>query len=222
MPIFGEYQTVGEPISVSDERGHISTVWQARKSGGDNRLYAVKCYAPRTREGKATQTDDLDKDRGIEFLEAIKQLKKAQSDGGRCLCPVHAMGIAPEGAWYVMDFYPGRTLRTWITNRGNVDTEGLKQVVYSCVVGCLALKKSRGYSHGNLKSTNVFLVGSPKPLRKRPLHLGDPYPASASHLANLDADDRAAVTELLAQTTEVQDLRGIGELILQLIEGRVV
>src|SRR4029077_16327451 len=124
--------------------------------------------------------------------------------------------------WYVTDFYPGRTLRTWITNRGNVDTEGLKQVVYSCVVGCLALKKSRGYSHGNLKSTNVFLVGSPKPLRKRPLHLGDPYPASASHLANLDADDRAAVTELLAQTAEVQDLRGIGELILQLVEGRVV
>jgi hypothetical protein len=221
MPIFGEYQTVGEPVSVVDERGHISTVWQARQTG-DNRLFAIKCYAPRTREAKAAQTDDLDKDRGIEFLEAIKQLKKAQSEGGRCLSPVHAMGIAPEGAWYATDFYPGRSLRAWITNRGNVDTEGLKQVVYCCVVGCLALKRSRGYSHGNLKSTNVFLVGSPKPLRKRPLHLGDPYPASASHLANLDAEDRAAVTELLAQTAEVQDLRAIGELILQLVEGRVV
>lgn len=222
MPIFGEYQTVGEPISVIDERGHISTVWQARKSGADNRLYAVKCYAPRTREAKAAQTDDLDKDRGIEFLEAIKQLKKAQSEGGRCLCAIHAMGIAPEGAWYVTDFYTGRSLRAWITNRGNVDSEGLRQVVYSCVVGCLALKRSRGYSHGNLKSTNVFLVGSPKPLRKRPLQLGDPYPASASHLADLEAEDRAAVTALLAQTAEAQDLRALGELILQLVEGRVV
>src|ERR1041385_2720068 len=222
MPIFGEYETLGEPVAISEERGHVSTVWQARKTGGDNRLYAVKCYAPRARQPKPGEEGELDKDRGIEFLEAIKQLKKAQSEGGRCLCPVHALGIAPEGAWYVTDFYPGRTLREWISKRGRVDSDAIKQVVYSCAVGCLALKRSRGYSHGNLKATNVFLVGTPRPLRKRPLHLGDPYPASTAQMANLDAEDRRAVTDLLAQTAALQDLRAIGELILQLVEGRLV
>src|SRR5256885_8829045 len=189
-------------MGVTDERGHVSTVWQARKSGGDNRLYAVKCYAARRRQPKPGREEELDQDRGIEFLEAIKQLKKAQSEGGSCLCPVRAMGIAPEGAWYVTDFYSGKSLREWVSKRGRVDSGALRQVVYCCAVGSLALKRSRGYSHGNLKSTNVFLVGEPRPLRKRPLQVGDPYPASTVQMANLDAEDRRAVTDLLAQTAE--------------------
>src|SRR5438105_3093097 len=148
MPVFGEYQTLGEPIAVTEERGHSSTVWQARKSGGDNRLYAVKCYAPRRKKTTSEADEPLDKDRGLEFLEAIKQLKKAQQEGGRCLSPVHALGVAPEGAWYVTDFYPGRTLREWVTIKGRVDNGALRHVVHSMVLGCLALKRSRGYSHG--------------------------------------------------------------------------
>ena len=33
MPTFGEFETYGEPIATIEERGHITTVWQARKGG---------------------------------------------------------------------------------------------------------------------------------------------------------------------------------------------
>ena len=224
MPVFGEYETFGEPIAVTEERGHTSTVWQARLSGSkDGKAFAIKCYLPRPRRPKPGEPEDtLDKDRGLEFLEAIKQLKKAHTDGGRCLSSIHAFGIAPEGAWYVTDFYPGKTLKELIIRRGKVDSAALRHVVRSVVTACLALKRSRGYSHGNLKPANVFLVGSPKALSKRPIELGDPYPASAGQLAGLDESDRRAVSDLLNQTVEVEDLRSLGELLLQLVRGRVV
>src|SRR6266568_4266118 len=182
MPVFGEYETIGEPFAVTEERGHTSTVWQARKSGAnDARLYVVKCYLPRTRQpklGEARPEEALGDDPFREYIEGIKQLKKAQSEGGSCLSPIHAFGIHPdEGAWYVTDFFPGKSLKEWITLRGRVDGAGLRNVVYSALTGCLALKRSRGYSHGNLKTSNVFLLGKPRPLRERPLLLTDPYPA---------------------------------------------
>ena len=95
MPTFGDYETVGEPVATRDERGDVSTVWQARKSGSNGgRLYAIKCYAPHRREPKEGQPEDaLDEERSRAFLEGIKQLKKAHSEGGRFLPPIHAFGL---------------------------------------------------------------------------------------------------------------------------------
>src|SRR4051794_29965237 len=104
MPTFGEYETFDEPVAVADERGHLSTIYQARKIGGGNTLYAIKCYTPRPQAPKPGETEFLQKDRGLEFLDAVKQLKKAHAEGGRCLAPIHAFGLAPEGAWYATDF----------------------------------------------------------------------------------------------------------------------
>src|SRR5258706_3958490 len=224
MPTFGEYETIGEPIATIEERGHLTTVWQARKSGAAaGELYAIKCYAPRNRKQKDAQGEDaLDEDRGLEFLEGIKEQKKAQSEGGRCLAPIHAFGIAGEGVWYVTDFYPRNNLKTWIARRGGVDSAALRHVLHSVVTGCLALKHSRGHSHGNLKTGNVFLVGKPRPLAKTPLHLTDPYPAAPLQLSRMDAVDRKTVGDLLGQVVEIQDLKAIGELILQLVEGRII
>jgi tetratricopeptide (TPR) repeat protein len=223
MPVFGEYETLGEPVAVTEERGHTSRVWQARLAGSkDGRLFAIKCYQPRPQQPKPGETEHLQKDRSLEFLEAVKQLKKAHSEGGRCLSPIHAFGIAPEGAWYVTDFYPGKTLKELIVRRGRVDSAALRHVVRSVVAGCLALKRSRGYSHGNLKAGNVFLVGKPRALSQRPIQLGDPYPASVTQLAGLEDQDRKAVGELLNQTVEAQDLRAVGELLLQLVRGRLI
>src|SRR5438132_3848687 len=225
MPTFGDYETVGEPVATKDERGHVSTVWQARKSGASGGgLYAIKCYAPHRRKPKEGQPEDaLDKDRGLEFLEGIKQLKKARSEGGRYLPPIHAFGIADTGAWYVTDFYPRNTLKAWIARRGGVDSAAaVRHVIYSIVTGCLALKRSRGYSHGNLKSGNVFLVGKPRPLRHTPLHLADPYPAAPLQLSRLEGDDRHKPGELHDKVIEAHDLRALGELILELVEGRLI
>jgi hypothetical protein len=224
MPVFGEYETLGEPVAVTEERGHTSTVWQGRLVGSkDGRLFAIKCYQPRPRQSKPGESEEsLQKDRALEFLEAVKQLKKARSEGGRCLSPIHVFGIVPEGAWYVTDFYPGKTLKELIVRRGRVDSAALRHVVRSVVAGCLALKRSRGYSHGNLKAANVSLVGKPRALSQRPIELGDPYPASARQLSNLDDQDQKAVNELLNQTVEAQDLRSLGELLLQLVRGRLI
>ncbi|HWD91478.1 MAG TPA: hypothetical protein VG938_03930 [Verrucomicrobiae bacterium] len=223
MPVFGDYTTIGEPVAVVEERGHVSTVWQARLSGAsDGRLYAVKAYSPRRRASKEGESsEELENDRRLEFINGIKELKKAQTESGGSLAPVHAFGMAPEGAWYATDFYP-RSLKTWINLRVRADGAALSHLVASVVAACLAMKRARGFSHGNLKTSNIFLAGKPRPLRHTPLFLSDPYPASSTQLARLDVSDREVAGELLNQTAEVQDLRAIGELLLQLVEGRLI
>lgn len=222
MPTFAEFETYGEPLVVTDERRHVTTIWQARKTGGDSRLYIIKCYAPRLAAPAPGQsTEELEQDRCLEFLDGIKQIKKAQSEGGRNLAPIHALGRTESEAWYVTDHYPRNNLKAWVARRGGVDSAALRHVVESVVAGCLALKRSRGYSHGNLKPSNIFLVGEPRPLKKTPLVLTDAYPSSPLQLASLGAGDRREVDELLGQVTEAQDLRNLGELLLQLVEGRL-
>ncbi len=223
MPTFGEFETLGEPLAVTEERGDVSTVWQARRTGGhDKQPYAVKCYTPRpSQESPAGGQAPLDRHRGLEFLEGVKQIRQALSAGGRGLAPIHDLGISELGAWFVTDFYPRNNLKAWIMRRGGVDSAALRHVVQSVVAGCLALKRSRGYSHGNLKPSNIFLGGQPRPLRKTPLQLTDAFPAAPLQLAALDSTDQTEVGELLHKVMEAQDLRTIGELILQLVEGRL-
>ena len=223
MPTFGDYESVGEPLAVINLQGHISTVWKARKTGArDGRDFAVKSYAPHRRSKEGGHEESLDRDRGLEFLEGVKQLKKAQTKGARHLSPIHDLGISSEGAWYVTDYYPRSSLMALIERRAKVDSAALRQIIRCIVSGCLALKESRGVSHGNLKASNVFLVGKPRPLPKTPLLLADPYPAAPLQLARLEVDDRKTVGELLHQVMEVQDLRALGEIILQLVERRPV
>lgn len=209
MPTFAEFETYGEPLVVTEERRYVVTVWQARKSGGDPRLYVVKCYAPRVSSSVVGQeTEALAKDQGLEFLEGIKQIKKAQSEeGGRNLAPIHALGKTESEAWYVTDHYPRNNLKAWVDRRGGVDSDALRHVVQNVVAGCLALKRSRGYSHGNLKPSNVFLVGQPNPLKKTPLVLTDAYPAAPLKLAALGPSDRKEATQLLTEVSEAQDNR---------------
>src|ERR1700722_1952162 len=223
MPVFGDYSTLGESVAVVDEYGHTSTIWQARLGdASDGRLYAIKVYSPRKHGQRETESEGaLGHDRRLEFIEGVKELKKAQSKSGYCLAPVHAFGIAPEGAWYVTDFYP-RSLKSLINLKVRADDGALRHLVYDVVTACLAMKRSRGFSHGNLKTSNIFLVGKPRALRKTPLQISDPYPASSYQLARLDAADHKAVSELLTQTMEAHDLRAIGELILQLVEGHLI
>ena len=222
MPVFGEYETIGEPVSITETHGHLSTIWRVRKSGSqDRQIYALKCFSPRRREVPAQETEDtLEADRSLEFLEAVKQVKKAQSEGGRCLVPIHAFGPSDEGAWYVTDFFSRGSLKNWIEKKGRVDDAALRRIVHSIAAGCLALKRHCGRSHGNLKAANVFLSGRPRPLRKTPFLIADPIPMPLTH--RLGSGDRRTVGGLIHDVFEVHDLRAIGELILQLVEGRLI
>src|ERR1019366_7563689 len=224
MPTFGEFETYGQPYAVSDARSHVATIWQARKAGAVGEpLYAVKCYAPHGRAASPGQPEEaLAHDRRLEFLEGIKQIKKAQTEGGRGLATIYALGTTDTEAWYVTDFYPRKDLQAWIDRKGEVNGAALRHVVFSVVTACLALKRSRGCTHGNLKPSNIFLAGKPRDLRKTPLLLTDAYPAAPLQLARLEADDRHEAGELLHQVMEAQDLPALGRLILQLVEGRLL
>ncbi len=218
MPIFGEFETVGDPIATPEEGGRFFTVWKARKTaGGDTRDYVVKCHAPPRRAAAGEAGEKLERDQGLEFLESIKQMEKARREGGENLAPVYGFGISELGAWYATAFYAAHDLKFHIEHQLEVDSEALRHVIHNVVLGCLALKRSRGYSHGNLRASNVFLAKQ-QPLRVVPLHLTDPYPAGAEKLAGLDARGQ----EDFKQIVEANDLLQIGLLILQLVEGRIV
>jgi len=219
MPTFGEFETEDEPLASVEEGTQITTVWKARRSGGrDARRYVIKCYAPRRRAAPETRADDtLDRDRGLEFLDSIKQLKKIQGQARHCLSPIHELGINELGAWYATDYYAGHDLKFHIEHRGSVSSAALRHIVHNVVTGCLALKRLRGYSHGNLKASNVFLA-SLRPLRRAPLLLTDVYPASPAQVASLETEDRQNMGRMI----EAHDLLEIGRLVLQLIEGRLL
>lgn len=234
MPTFGDYETTGEPLAMSDGVGHLSQIWLARKTTGtDNHQYTVKIYVPRPRRRAATEEGELEEDRAQEFLETVMQIKKAQSDGGKDgsrLTPIYDFGRTPEGnaAWYVTDLYGeadpflSGSLQSYIIRGGRVDAAALDHIVYSVATACLALQRSRGYSHGNLKSSNVFRVVKSKPLRNTPLQVGNLLAAVPAGLNSAAPEDLKSVSELLRQTMEAQDLRTIGELVVQLVEGRVI
>jgi hypothetical protein len=225
MPIFGEYETVGEPHAITHARDYVATVWRARKSvDGKDRQYALKCIAPRRRLPVPDKDlgDSLDSDRSLEFVEVVKQIKKAQNEGGRGLAPIHAFGMASEGAWFVSDFYERYSLKALVNRQGQVDDGALRHVVYSVVTGCLALKSSCSRSHGNLKLSNVLRGGRTQPLRKTALMLMDPMPLPSATIAQPANPDQKAVGGMVHDVFEVQDIKAIGELILQLVEGRVI
>ena len=39
MPTFGEFETVGQPLTSSDERGHVTTVWKARHERSNSYMF---------------------------------------------------------------------------------------------------------------------------------------------------------------------------------------
>ncbi len=129
--------------------------------------------------------------------------------------------MVPEGAWYATDFYP-RSLKAWITLRGRLDSPALQHVVSNILSGCLAMQKSRGYSHGNLKASNLFLVGKPQALRTTPIHLADACAAELFQRPQSKGAPSGAPEKDTAEAVELQDLRSTGELILQLVEGRLI
>ncbi|HUA64614.1 MAG TPA: hypothetical protein VME24_02125 [Alphaproteobacteria bacterium] len=219
MPVFGEYETNDEPLAVTPARNQTTTVWLARKSGTpDGRQFAIKCLAVHRDERSHASDETLGADPGLEFIETVKQLKKAQADGSRDFAPLHAFGTSDFGCWYATDYCARGSLKTWINLRGGVDSAAVQHVVSSLAEGCKSLKKICGRSHGNLKPSNVLLQGKARPLKSTPLLMVDAMPVSTSRVSGMDADNRTMVENIF----EAQDLRAIGEIIVQLVERRLI
>ena len=219
MPVFGEYETNDEPLAVTPARNQTTTIWLARKSGAqDGRQFAIKCLAVHRDDRTHASDETLGADPGLEFIETVKQLKKAQAEGCRDFAPIHAFGTSDLGSWYATDYCSRGSLKNWINLRGDMDSAALRQVVSSLTEGCKSLKRICGRSHGNLKPSNVLLHGKSRPLKSTPLLMVDPMSVSTTRLSELTSDNRTMVQNIF----EAQDLRAIGELILQLVEGRLI
>lgn len=219
MPVFGEYETNDEPLAVTPTRNQTTTVWLARKSGAqDGRQFAIKCLAVHRDEKTHASDETLGADPGLEFVETVKQLKKAEAEGARDFAPIHAFGTSDYGSWYATEYCARGSLKTWINLRGGMDSAALRQVVSSLAQGCKSLKRICGRSHGNLKPSNVLLHGKSRPLKSTPLLMVDPMPVSTTRVAEMATENRMMVQNIF----EAQDLRAIGELILQLVEGRLI
>ena len=201
MPVYGNYETVGNPHAETQGRNHLTTVWLARRADqAAAATFALRLYSPKHNGGDGSDT--LAADQGLEFIKLLKQQKRAAEGQRDRFVPIHEMGPAPEGVWYATDYYTRGSLKNWITLRGNVDSAALRNVVAATLAGCRQMQAACGRSHGNLKPANIFLGGKAQPLGTTPLFLADPLPVASESL-------------------EARDLRGIGELVLQLVVGRI-
>jgi serine/threonine protein kinase len=223
MPVFGEYETVGDPLSVCDRNGQTRTCWKANRPGWDDeRVYMIKSLAlPRpgsTREQSAQQLPPADV--GADFFESIARLKEAHRACPELIAPIHAFGRTDAELWYATDYYPRQSLEDFYSTASEINDQALRNVVYSVASGCMALRRATGLSHGNLKPSNVLVSGKPGPLKLAQLRLID-VAGSASVRTSITKprDSRQTITgAALRQATEARDLRGIGEILLKLVE----
>jgi hypothetical protein len=221
MPVFGEYESDSEPFEVNEESGYVTRVYRARKSGRGPAV-AIKSFRAIWAARGSVDVQELAPDFELHFHEAITLLQRAYAGPQGGIAPVHAHGRSVEaGTWYATDYCERGSLKRLVERRFNPDDAALRNIVGQVVAGCLAMRQVIGRSHGNLKLANILVGGAAAPLRRAPLYLTDPYPASPSQIAGLSGGDRSEVGSLLADVAETQDLHGLGEVILQLVEGRV-
>lgn len=213
MPKFGEYETFDEPLRQREASGHVIVLWRARQTDTPAApVCVIKSCQP--------AADALGADAGLEFLESANLNKNLSQENPRLFAPILALGTSDVGVWYATSHYPRKSLQEFISLQGGVDSRTLAHVVYSATAGCLALQRSTGRSHGNLKPGNLLLAGKPRVLRRTPLHLIDPSPsAELQRSAPVGSREQSAG---VGQISELRDLRALGELILQLVEGRLI
>ena len=222
MPVFGDYETIGGPWFMSGRRRQTRSYWQAtNRVLQDGRVYFIKSIAvpgpessPESAQERTAQGPPV-ADLGPDFFESVTRLKAAYRAHPDTLAPIHAFGRTDTEVWYATDLYPRNSLSEFEPSPADISHRTLEHVV-SCVArGCLALQQATGRSHGNLNASNVLLDGEPGPLRRTRLRLIDPAGSAPKGIQGWPAAD-------VRTATEVRDLRGIGEIILELVESNPI
>jgi hypothetical protein len=131
-----------------------------------------------------------------EFLDLAKLQQDVTLKGGTHWAPIHEIGNAPGGPFYVTDNYR-QTAQSLIKFRVAAKPITMHRIIHSTLSGLEELKKYGGRAHGNLKPSNILLSGSRRKLR---VFLTDPSAAAYQ-----------------ARDAEEQDLRAVGELIHELV-----
>ena len=209
MSVFGDYETIGRPWFLSRRHGRLRNSWKATcRVGEDQRVYFIKSIVlPAPPEGKTVGGPGPVED----FFESIRRLQEAHKARPDLIAPILAFGKTEAEVWYATEVYPRHSLAELDFSTAEINHRTLRHVVYGVASGCLALQRTSGLSHGNLKAGNVLLDGESGPLRRTQLHLID---AAGSAFV----PTQGPLAGNLREVTERHDLRRIGEIVLELVE----
>lgn len=219
MAVFGDYETIGRAWFMSGRGGRIRSSWRAtNRVLGDGTVYFIKSIAlpARGSSQKGTAQELPVADPGPDLVESATRLQEAYRAYPDLFAPIHAFGRTDTEVWYATDLFPRHSLAEFALADAKIDSSTLEHVVYCVAVGCLALQEASGRSHGNIKTGNVLLAGEPGPLRRTRLRLIDPAALPSS--TNPKGPPAAKVRD----AAELRDLRGIGSIILELVERRPI
>lgn len=189
MITFGRYEIVEELCSSAQ-----AAVYRAKLVGGSDARFAIKVF-------NSSQTDpDEPHWEAQYFLDRARVQRHLVNNGAKYWAPVHDLGLQGFTAYAVTDFHP-RSIQTLITDQTPISASFLHAMVLNIVRGLTELGQIASRSHGNLKPSNVLLVGR-EPETARVL-LADPGPARHA-----------------AKDAEIGDLHAVGLLIHQLVLNR--
>src|SRR5712691_1285986 len=196
MASFGSFQIEREVYS-----GSTYTVYSARKPDEPQTEYALKVFSIHRSDFDAETATELnplisDIERACVERIAVQQQAAAASE---FITPVFETGRDERGVWYATRYYP-RSVNRLITGKVALNRDALEHIIGCVAQGALAIKQSCGRSHGEILPSNVQISKSEK-LTEADVVLSDPLPGGAAE----------------AELYEKSDLRGIGQLIYQLV-----
>ncbi|MHC4166092.1 MAG: formylglycine-generating enzyme family protein [Planctomycetota bacterium] len=193
MARFGRFETVHEIHQTG-----LVAVYSAHEAGGAEEKFAVKVFKP---SSSVLEQKQLERE-SVRHLNSARIQQKVSSSGARHWAPVYECGPSGEGDFYATDRYD-RSLRKLIDGRIRISGPVLYVIVNSMAKGLMELKEACGRPHGNLKATNVLIAGTGE-ISQTKIVLSDPSPAEQKDSGR----------------SWNRDLRGIGELIYELITHR--
>jgi len=195
MSSFGRFESVREL-----QRTGFTVVYSAREAASNEEKFALKIF----QSSSLMLGEEQAKTESRRFLNSAGIQKKVADSGARHWAPVYDCGSNPEGSFYTTDKYD-RSLQQLIDGRIKVSTQVLHTIIESIVKGLIELKEKCGRPHGNLKATNVLIVGTGD-ISQTKIVLSDP-------LSDEQIDSKVHWDS---------DLRAIAELIHELITHRPI
>ena len=201
MAQFGSFETEREVYS-----DPIYTVYSAKKTGDPRGQYALKVFSiqrvgfdPETAADLAPLLVDIE--------SARVQCVDLQARGAaisKNIAPVFEKGQDERGVWYAARFYP-RSINKIIVGKVALTRDTLRHLIRSIARGALDLKRACGRSHGDILPSNVQISRSEK-LTEAEVVVCDPLPGGEEE----------------SVAFELNDLRSIGRILLQLVQQRAI
>ncbi|MHC4325809.1 MAG: serine/threonine-protein kinase, partial [Planctomycetota bacterium] len=192
MSSFGRFESVREL-----HRTGVTVVFSGREAASNDDKFAIKIFQPSLMLGEEQAETESRR-----FLNSAGVQKKVAESGALHWAPVYDCGKNPEGTFYTTDKYD-RSLQQLIDGRIKVSTQVLHTIIESIVKGLIELKEECQRPHGNLKATNVLIVGTGD-ISQTKIVLSDPLPDE----------------QIDSKVHFDSDLRAIAELIYELITHR--